>query len=65
MAALIEFAVIGQVGFRRHGEDLAAQNEDRAIIEPLAMTQRRADDDQEVQRARGVEDVLQRHLDAG
>ena len=48
MAALIEFAVIGQVGFRRHGEDLAAQNEDRAIIEPLAMTQRRADDDQEV-----------------
>ena len=38
MAALVEFAVIGQVGFRRHGEDLAAQNEDRAIIEPLAMT---------------------------
>ena len=64
LAALVELAVGRRVGLRRHAEHAAAVDDDRAVVDPVAVAQRRADDEHRQQLARGGDDGLQRGLDA-
>ena len=45
MALLVEFAIVRQVALRHDAENVAAMDDDRAIVERAARAQRRADDE--------------------
>ena len=59
----VKLAIIRQIDLRRHRQHAAAQDRDAAIIEPAAMAQRRADDDQRVNAARGLDEFDERRID--
>ncbi len=44
MAALVKFAVVGEINFWHDAENAPAVNDDRAIVEVAAPAQRRSDD---------------------
>jgi hypothetical protein len=50
LPALIEFAVVRQIGLRHGGEDTAAMDRDRAIEQPPVDAQRRSDNGDRLQR---------------
>ena len=64
LAALVELAVRRQVGLRHDAEDAAAVHDERAVVDPVAMAQRRADDEHRQQPGRALDDRGQRVLDA-
>ena len=61
-AALVELAVVGQVGLRRDAEDLAAVDHDRAVVDPVALHERRADDEHRQQVGARLDDLGERLL---
>ena len=63
VALFVKLAIIRQIDLGRHGEHAAAQDRHGAIIETPAMAQRRADDDQRMNAARGLDEFDERHVD--
>ena len=64
MPALVEFAIVRQMDFRHDAEKTPAMNSERAIIEPAAMPQRRADENERHQRLRRRDEMIDSRNDA-
>ena len=60
---LVELAVVGQVGLRRDPEDLAAVEEDGAVVEAVAVAKGGAHDDERQQVGGGPGEVDEGRLD--
>ena len=56
-APLVELAVVRQVGLRRDAEDPAAVDDDRAVVDPVAVLERRADHDHRQQVGGGLDEL--------
>ncbi len=64
MPALVEFAIVRQMDLRHDAEQTPAMNGERAIIEPAAMPQRRADENERHQRLRRRDEMIDSRNDA-
>ena len=63
LPALVELAVGRRVGLRDDAEDRAAVDDDGAVVDPVAVAQRRADHDQRQQVRGALDDGGERALD--
>ena len=63
MPLLVKLAVVRQIDFRRDGQNPPAQDRDGAVVEPPEAPQRRADDDERMNVARGRNDGGKSRLD--
>ena len=64
-AALVELAVVGQVGLRRDPHDRPALDDDRTVVDPVALHQRGAHDEHGHQVGARGDDLRDRLLDRG
>ena len=62
MPLFIKLAIIWQIGFWRNSENFAAQNRKSAIVKPATPAQRRANDKERVECARGLNNLTKRRI---
>ena len=64
VARLVELAVVGQVDFRHHPQKLAAMDRQSAVVECAAVSDRRADQQHWQEVGGGLDQRIDRRLDA-
>ena len=65
MAALVEFAVVGDVAFRHEAEQPAVRDHGGAVVEAVAVDNGQADERQHMQAARGFDHAGKRRFGVG